>query len=68
MGERNPYGHASPELLERLETAGVRNLRTDGDDAVDVLTDGQQIEIPCFVACCATDKAVSAMAQAPNQE
>ncbi len=28
-GEDNPYGHPSPELLERLQTAGARVLRTD---------------------------------------
>ncbi len=50
-GEDNPYGHPSPELLERLEDAGVRILRTDRDGAVHVLTDGQQLEITCFVAC-----------------
>ncbi len=27
-GEDNPYGHPSPELPERLQTAGVRVLRT----------------------------------------
>ena len=35
-GEDNPYGHPSPELLERLENAGVRVLRTDRDGAVHV--------------------------------
>jgi len=35
-GEDNPYGHPSPELLERLENAGLRVLRTDRDGAVHV--------------------------------
>ena len=50
-GEDNPYGHPSPELLERLENAGVRILRTDRDGAVHVFTDGARLEITCFVAC-----------------
>jgi competence protein ComEC len=50
-GEDNPYGHPSPELLERLQNAGVRVLRTDRDGAVHVLTDGARLEITCFVAC-----------------
>jgi competence protein ComEC len=50
-GEGNLYGHPSPELLERLEHAGVRILRTDRDGAVHVLTDGTWLEIICFVAC-----------------
>jgi competence protein ComEC len=50
-GEDNPYGHPSPELLERLMAAEIRILRTDRDGAVHVLTDGKQLEINCFVAC-----------------
>ena len=51
VGEKNLYGHPSPELLERLEGAGARVLRTDRDGAVRVLTDGERLEISCFVAC-----------------
>jgi competence protein ComEC len=68
-GEMNPYGHPSPEVLERLETAGVRILRTDRDGAVHVLTDGEQVEISCFVACPGRGIAPASMqAQAPNHE
>jgi competence protein ComEC len=51
VGEKNSYGHPSPELLERLQGAGVRILRTDRDGAVRLLTDGERLEITCFVAC-----------------
>jgi competence protein ComEC len=66
-GAENPYGHPSPELLERLEAAGVRILRTDRDGAVHVLTDGEQVEVSCFVAC-AEPAASEALRQAqmPN--
>lgn len=50
-GEGNSYGHPSPEVLDRLETAGVRTLRTDTNGAIHILTDGKQIEVTCFVAC-----------------
>jgi competence protein ComEC len=50
-GEGNPYGHPSPELVRRLEGAGVRILRTDRDGAVHVLTDGETVWVSCFVAC-----------------
>ncbi len=50
-GEGNPYGHPSPELVKRLEDAGVRILRTDRDGAIHVLTDGDRVEVSCFVAC-----------------
>jgi hypothetical protein len=51
VGEKNTYGHPSSELLKRLEAVGVRILRTDRDGAVQVLTDGERLEISCFVAC-----------------
>lgn len=66
-GKDNPYGHPNPELLERLENAGVRILRTDQDGAVHVLTDGKDIEVSCFVACPdKTGGTPSAQTQPPN--
>jgi len=50
-GEVNPYGHPSPELLERLDERHLRVLRTDRDGAVDVQTDGRAWRVQCFVAC-----------------
>ena len=68
-GEDNPYGHPSPELLERLKNAGVRTLRTDRDGAVHVLTDGTRLEITCFFACHgAASVAASMRADAPNYQ
>jgi competence protein ComEC len=68
-GEGNPYGHPSPELLERLENAGVRILRTDRDGAVHVFTDGTRLEITCFLDCLeAAGIATSAQANSPNHK
>lgn len=64
-GEGNPYGHPSPAILDRLEMAGVRVLRTDTNGAIHILTDGQQIEVTCFVACAAPVPASVNQAQAP---
>jgi competence protein ComEC len=50
-GEENPYGHPSPELLERLEESGTRIFRTDMNGAVQVLTDGHTLEVSCFAGC-----------------
>jgi len=50
-GQNNPYGHPSPELLDRLQSAGLQVFRTDRDGAIHVLTDGNRIEIRCFVDC-----------------
>jgi competence protein ComEC len=68
-GKDNPYGHPSAELLERLKNAGVRILRTDQEGAVRILTDGQSLEISCYVACPAgTEDAASVRAQVPYQK
>jgi competence protein ComEC len=68
-GQDNLFGHPSPELLERLENAGVRILRTDRDGAVHVLTDGARLEITCFVACSsAPNAAASVQAEAPDHK
>jgi len=68
-GEDNPYGHPNAELLERLENAGVRILRTDKDGAVHVLTNGARLEITCFVACPrAANAAASVGAEAPDHK
>jgi competence protein ComEC len=67
-GEDNPYGHPSPELLERLKAAGVHTLRTDRDGAVQVLTDGERMQVKCFAGCQAVADEGSWQAQAPKQE
>jgi competence protein ComEC len=68
-GEENPYGHPNRELLERLEQGGVRILRTDREGAVHVFTDGNSLEISCYVACPETPSAItSGQAQTPHQE
>ena len=67
-GEDNPYGHPSKELLERLEVAGIRVLRTDRNGAVQVLTDGHRIDIRCFVACELPEYNASAQTHAPDHQ
>jgi competence protein ComEC len=68
-GEDNPYGHPSPELLDRLQSAGVRILRTDQNGAVHLLTDGLRLEISCFVACPGeANSAASVQGQAPDHQ
>jgi competence protein ComEC len=68
-GEDNPYGHPSAELLERLESAGVRILRTDRNGAVQVVTDGRGLEVTCFVACPgAANVAASMRAEVPEHQ
>jgi glycosyltransferase involved in cell wall biosynthesis len=40
-----------PQLIERLHQGGVPTLRTDTNGAVHILTDGNNLEVSCFVAC-----------------
>ena len=67
-GEDNPYGHPSPELLARLEKAGIRVLRTDRDGAVHVLTDGNQVEVSCFAPCGNNAQEPLRQAHAPDDQ
>jgi competence protein ComEC len=64
-GEENPYGHPSPELLQRLEESGARILRTDRDGAAQILTNGHDLRVSCYLAC-VESPVESGSAQAPN--
>ena len=50
-GEENPYDHPGPRLLERLRQAGVHTLRKEVNAAIHILTDGNGLEVSCFVMC-----------------
>ncbi|HWZ98814.1 MAG TPA: DNA internalization-related competence protein ComEC/Rec2 [Candidatus Dormibacteraeota bacterium] len=66
-GAENPYGHPSRDLLQRLEDAHVKILRTDRNGAIHILTDGDRLEISCFVECGQiVAQQTSATAQIPN--
>jgi competence protein ComEC len=49
VGRENGFGHPSPEVLERLEAAGVRVYRTDRDGAITATTDGQTLTVSTFL-------------------
>ena len=68
-GEGNSYGHPSPQLIERLQAAGVPILRTDTSGAIHILTDGNNLEVSCLVACPEiTAQINSAKPQAPQDQ
>lgn len=41
-GVDNRFGHPSPEVVERLQDAGVRIFRTDTHGSIELITDGRQ--------------------------
>ena len=45
VGAKNTYGHPTPEVLQRLEKFGIRVLRTDQHGDVEILSDGNTINI-----------------------
>lgn len=47
-GEKNRYGHPSPETLTRLEEQGVRCYDTEKGGAIQVKTDGEGLTISSF--------------------
>jgi len=42
-GKENPYGHPTPEVLQRLEKFGIKVLRTDTDGDIKIISDGESI-------------------------
>jgi competence protein ComEC len=48
-GRDNSFGHPSPDVVERLEAAGVRVYRTDRDGAITAATDGQTLTVNTFL-------------------
>ena len=48
-GRNNSFGHPSPEIVEKLKSAGVRVYRTDRDGAITVTTDGQALTVTTFL-------------------
>ena len=49
VGRDNAFGHPSPEVVERLEAAGVRVYRTDRDGAITATTDGRTLAVSTFL-------------------
>lgn len=49
VGRDNTFGHPSPEVVERLQAAGVRVYRTDRDGAITATTDGQTLAVSTFL-------------------
>jgi competence protein ComEC len=48
-GRDNSFGHPAPEVVARLEAAGVRVYRTDRDGAITATTDGQTLAVSTFL-------------------
>ncbi len=49
VGEANPFGHPSENVIERIEQHGVRMLRTDRDGAITVQTDGTSLSVRTYI-------------------
>ncbi len=45
VGKKNPYGHPTKEVLQRLEKFGIKVLRTDQNGDVEIVSDGSNIKI-----------------------
>ncbi len=47
VADNNPFGHPDPAVLEMLDQAGIKVLRTDQDGAVIVSSDGRELTVTC---------------------
>lgn len=50
LGEANPYGHPSPDIVQRYKSDGVRLFITRDNGTVSALTDGRALQVSTFVA------------------
>ena len=48
-GRGNRFGHPAPDVLQRLEAAGVRIYRTDRHGQIDVETDGARVTVRTYL-------------------
>jgi competence protein ComEC len=51
VGEANPFGHPSPDAMQRIQAEGSRLYRTDRDGAITAVTDGHSMNVRPFLAC-----------------
>lgn len=49
VGEGNPYGHPSPEVVAHYGEDGIRLMMTKRDGAVTAVTDGRTLQVSSFV-------------------
>jgi competence protein ComEC len=67
VGEANPYGHPSPDTVERIRVEGTRLFRTDRDGAVTVTTDGRSMNVRSFLTCASPCSELSSSAASPAE-
>jgi competence protein ComEC len=51
VGEANPFGHPSPDAIDRIQAEGSRLYRTDRDGAITAVTDGHSMNVRPFLTC-----------------
>ena len=68
VGEANPFGHPSPDVVQRIRSEGTRLFRTDRDGAVTVTTDGQSLNVRSFLNCASPCSELSSSASPPERE
>ena len=65
-GRNNPFGHPAPDVVARLQAAGVRLFRTDQDGEVTIETDGRGVSVSTYSAarftCCQRASSSSSVA------
>jgi len=50
-GRRNPFGHPSPEVLERIGKSGAVAVSTSSLGSLRILTDGFRFELQHYSLC-----------------
>ena len=67
VGEANPFGHPSPDVVERFLAEGAHLYRTDRDGAITAITGGQSLEVRTFLSCAQPCSELSSSAVSPAE-
>ena len=68
VGEANPFGHPSPDVVQRILSEGTRLFRTDRDGAITATTDGQSLNVRSFLNCAIPCSELSSSASPPERQ
>jgi len=67
-GRGNPYGHPTRDVLARYAAVGAQVFRTDRDGQIELITDGESLEVKTFTGLRWRARAEQAATHSPDHD